>query len=325
MRNPNFDPRDVPSPLARAALFSAHYASWSKENAQHPVYLPDQFARPSLPPVPLDVDDTPANKYAFRCARVELGRPRRNGGPPVAKSAIETPKYKSRPPKILFDDNTWITSVTESATFPPVSRTKAREIFRSADPRCWDEYAPYTFFESTLVGDWNADAEAFVRWDDQRSEQWERNRGGLIQEKVVWNWNDEVSGGATNVIEFFDVKHSRAEESESYSYKYRLHHCETANFIGTSQPGGIDVDEGLFHARWKKGTRGGVLDVTAVKRLHYTQQPDTPKGFDLFMNLMAPALASMFMRQLVSHSIEGIIDGTVKHVPPLIGDTLRRD
>lgn len=234
--------------------------------------------------------------------------------PPMRQG--EEPRANRHTPGLKFDPSTWVTTASEQVGFDRVSLEKARDVFTSADPRFWDDFAG-DFFHSTLSGDWvrgrfREDGPAIQR-KPAAGEKPSRWKGGLIREVVVWNWSNELSGGATNIIEFFDVRLEWPEPGQTgvYEYRYRLHHCIGAKFFGAYLPGGIDVDEGHFKATWMPdgdGSKSGTLAIDALKSLHYTPQPGAPKNLDVFMNLMAPALTSLFMRQAALHSVAAILE-----------------
>lgn len=260
--------------------------------------------------------------------------------PPV----VAAPKVRLHRPSIRFDEDTWVSTATEHVVFTNVQAEDAEDVFLVADPRDWDVCAPATFVQ-TLPGRYARGR--FGRFEPEWHEVWEQERGGELFEDVAWNFNSRVRGGAQNVLRFTDVVRRRrrlvaegdrpspeswkpatdawtdldgdepvvdsrerdAKYEWRYGYKYDLHLCIGANLMGSFQPGGLDIDEGAFSATWNEATRE--LEVTATKRLHYCEQPMTIQGFDLAMNLMAPALTAMFMRQMAVRGVAGAIDGTI--------------
>jgi hypothetical protein len=237
-------------------------------------------------------------------------------------------------PKLEFDPETWITTASEDVEFDDVPREAALEFFKCADPRNWDAAFP-EFFEGTEVGEWTA------------SDGWQEHRPPIegdpesfqILERVKWNFSPETQGGGINVLQITgfelvpksqlhrdDKDLERAftnlsrdlkqfvhepdvgDEICSIKYSYRLYHCVQTKLINTWEPGGLDVDEGTYHATWTPGKkqRGlGNLHIVASKSIRYTQQRNLPEGFASLMNLLAPSIIGMLMRQL-SH------DGVLK-------------
>jgi hypothetical protein len=253
-------------------------------------------------------------------------------GPGVEAAKVVAAVATEHRPTIEFDADTWIATAKEFVTFEDVQAEEADRVFCTADPRDWDLCAPATF-ERTLAGRMkNGRFEKFVA---EYHPIWEDEAGGYIFEEVAWDFNSRVEGGAQNILRFNDVFVEKrplngldgdwkrlkgndaivAASTEGvkyewrYRYQYDLHLCLGANLMGSFQPGGLDVDEGCFCAVWNEEKE--TLVIEAKKRLHYCQQPSTIQGFDLMMNLMAPALTGMFMRQMAVRGVAAAIEGKI--------------
>ncbi len=68
--------------------------------------------------------------------------------------------------------------------------------------------------------------------------------------------------------------------------------------------GGLDVDEGTYSAVWVDGE----LSVRAVKSIRYSERADVFPGFSALLNLLAPAVTSMLIKQLSHDSILNFVE-----------------
>jgi hypothetical protein len=197
--------------------------------------------------------------------------------------------------------------------------------FGGADPRNWDDSGDGEFFKSTEPGEWKAGAfQAFPKGSPEYA-AWCQGKSGLLQEIIEFPWSptSESTVEATTVLTISDLEKHGYTEDESHllpgtkrtaaavtgrvaslSYKYSLFVSARSKYAVGTVPGGLDVDQGTFRAVWTHthdaadGTQLGVLEVEADKSVHYTQPADAPSGLGTMLNLMAPPLTSILMREL---------------------------
>jgi hypothetical protein len=93
----------------------------------------------------------------------------------------------------------------------------------------------------------------------------------------------------------------------SAQYEYTLERCIQSRFIASWEVGGLDVDDGTYRAVWiptlTPDTGHFLLEV--VKRVHYSIYGAVLPEIPMVLNLLAPAVVSMLMKQL---GYEGIRD-----------------
>ncbi|MEY2930762.1 MAG: hypothetical protein RL033_1511 [Pseudomonadota bacterium] len=227
---------------------------------------------------------------------------------------------------LKFDEDTSITTATERVAFADVPAAIAARFFGGADPRNWDDSGDGEFFKSTEPGAWKAgEFQAFPKGSPEYA-AWCKGKPGLLQEIIEFQWSPTIDSTveATTVLTISDLEKRGYTEDEAHpepgtkrtpaavtarvaslTYKFSLFVSTRSKFAVGTVPGGLDVDEGTFRAVWTHthdaadGTPLGVLEVEADKSVHYTQPADAPPGLGTMLNLMAPPLVSILMRELV--------------------------
>jgi hypothetical protein len=206
--------------------------------------------------------------------------------------SINGPVVRTHDPQLSFDPDTWVTTAKEHVEFENVSEDAAESVFIRADPRQWSTAVP-DFFEVTETGTWTS-----AGWIRKPSPppslgpSAPTDSSFQLLEHVKWNFSPDAVGGGINVLQISGFEH---EHFKSIAYRYRLYHCVQTKLLTTWEAGGLDVDEGSYHAEYQGG---GKMVIRASKSLRYMQQPNLPDGFSMLMNLLAPAITSMLMRQL---------------------------
>jgi hypothetical protein len=235
--------------------------------------------------------------------------------------------------RITFDDEFWITTVTETGTFHDVKSEDACRVFDSADPRNWNKYGPdfwHLSQQGDLLSDGNwRDVEEFIAEDPYKAKRrtpdqiWaDKELPKQIYEAVGWNWNEQFESSIENVLDILQLSPAlprdafarNAERPLHYEYRYRLRECRGAQLLDLFDQGGIDVDEGSFAIDYDEKKKS--LSVTATKSIHYSRQPCSPPAYDYFLNLMSPALTAMLMTQLVVTGVRRVLDDDIP--PPSI-------
>jgi hypothetical protein len=240
---------------------------------------------------------------------------------------------------IDFDSERFVTDVKVWARFEGVSQQDADIIRLMAEPLNWSRAAPF-FFKSSEPGDWDTATGKFVPTpvpadrrrvkavaapEDKRRPRPRIDRAHKLLEFVEWNWSPQVAGGIANVldIEPWQLSHQDAVEcvqevlaqvklsgdedaaredaaTHATHYSYSLFRCLQSKFVSNWEPGGLDIDEGNYTAIWLPSNR---VYIRATKSIRYTEQSRGVPGFSTLLNLMAPSVTSMLMRQL---SFEGV-------------------
>lgn len=227
--------------------------------------------------------------------------------------------------EMKYDEETSITTAAERVAFTDVPAPIVARFFGGADPRNWDDSGDGEFFKSTEPGEWKAGVfQQFPKGSPEYA-SWCKGKPGLLQEIIEFQWSPttESTVEATTVLTISDLeKHGYTEDEAhplpgtkrteaavtgqvaSLSYKYSLFVSARSKYAVGTVPGGLDVDQGTFRAVWtqtheKDGVKLGVLEVQADKSVHYTQPADAPPGLGTLLNLMAPPLTSILMRELV--------------------------
>lgn len=225
-----------------------------------------------------------------------------------------------------FDEETGITTAAERVAFTDVPAPIVARFFGGADPRNWDDSGDGEFFKSTEPGEWKGGEFRPIPKGTAEYANWCKGKPGLMQEIIEFQWSPttESTVEATTVLTISDLeKHGYTEDDAhplpgtkrteaavtgrvaSISYKYSLFVSARSKYAVGTVPGGLDVDQGTFRAVWththdaSDGTPLGVLEVEADKSVHYTQPADAPPGLGTMLNLMAPPLTSILMRELV--------------------------
>ncbi len=215
-----------------------------------------------------------------RCCQVRAAHDRISGLPPPP--ALE----RHPPPRIEFNADRMTTTVT-TALAAKVSRAEAQRLLANADPRNWKRAAA-DFFVASDPGVYEDG-----RWT---ARPWTR-AGGLLREVVHWNWNGQNAVAFDNILRIDGLKVTET----SIDYRYSLFTCLQSRLLVVWDSGGLDVDDGRYHAAY----RGGVLEIEASKRVRFTAPANGPFEIALALNLMAPATLSMLMQNLVSVSRDG--------------------
>jgi hypothetical protein len=149
-----------------------------------------------------------------------------------------------------------------------------------------------------------------------------------LLEYVTWDWSLQNDGGIANILHITErtpkekgveelvdrIRKAADKESPGESarvplpspaayaktraitYKYKLVRCIQAKFASIWESGGLDVDEGSFTVAWVEENK--TLYVSGDKALRYSHEADIVPGFANMLNMLAPAVTSMLMKQL---------------------------
>ena len=224
-------------------------------------------------------DQTRRDK-AERCACCDLqaAHDEVSGLPP------RPPIVEHVPPTIEFDSDRMTTKVTTSVS-AKVSSQEAARLLANADPRNW-KTAASDFFAASDPGIYVNGTWTPKPWPDET--------GGLLREKVHWNWNGDTQVAVDNILSIEDLK----IEPNSIAYRYSLYTCLQSRLLIVWDSGGLDIDDGDYTASYSNGT----LKLTASKRVRFTVPATGAFEISLALNLMAPATISMLMQNLVNVS-----------------------
>jgi hypothetical protein len=214
--------------------------------------------------------------------------------------------------------HSWIQGVTEAEAIACVDKSH---------PPNWSK-AIDTFYKQSLPVSWNARAGGYVADETVK----ERGRYDLL-EYVTWDWSLQNDGGIANILRIEERTPSSGELAElvgaivdkageesaheallvprpqseegfetahAITYTYRLVRCIQAKFASIWESGGLDVDQGSFTVAWLKDTQ--TLYVSGNKALRYSHEADIVPGFANMLNMLAPAVTSMLMKQLAYHA-----------------------
>ena len=87
-------------------------------------------------------------------------------------------------------------------------------------------------------------------------------------------------------------------------YNYALHRSLRSHFLSSWVNGGLIVDDGTYEAAWYPKKNGlGMLCIRVDKQIGFTRSADVIEDYSKFLNLLAPALASMLVEELVYYSV----------------------
>lgn len=227
---------------------------------------------------------------------------------------------------IDFNDEL-VTKITVHSWIQGVEEVEAAACVEASHPPNWSK-AIDTFYKQSLPVSWNAKAGGFVADEAVAA-------GGRydLLEYVTWDWSLQNDGGIANILRIEERMPTRlevtklvaaivekaGEESpheallvprpgspEAYqtrhaiTYTYRLVRCLQAKFASIWEPGGLDVDQGSFTVAWLPETH--TLYVSGNKALRYSHEADIVPGFANMLNMLAPAVTSMLMKQLAYHA-----------------------
>jgi len=220
-----------------------------------------------------------------------------------------------------------VTKITVHSWIQGVSEKEAVACVDKSHPPNWSK-AIDTFYKQSLPVSWNAQAGGYV------ADEAVANGGRYdLLEYVTWDWSLQNDGGIANILRIEERKPSpvelsklveaivekAAEESpheallvprpsseagfetpHAITYTYRLVRCIQAKFASIWESGGLDVDQGSFTVAWLPETH--TLYVSGDKALRYSHEADVVPGFANMLNMLAPAVTSMLMKQLAYHA-----------------------
>jgi hypothetical protein len=218
--------------------------------------------------------------------------------PPTARSVA-----KKRHPDmaIEFDPKTYVTRCGIYGHRVTMQRGDMQSLLDSADPRNWARQQASDprdrFFLRSDPGEWKQG-----QWTDVNDEEkWDTQGGGQIYELTHWQWNENIAAEVHNILNISDW--TRTDSSISYSYS--LQRTVGSKLLIAWEPGGLDVDNGFYSAKGTPldGDRYSVT-ISVEKRVRYTTPRNNPAEWGTFFNLMAPALVSMLIRNLVYENLD---------------------
>ncbi|MEI9949997.1 MAG: hypothetical protein WDO74_13710 [Pseudomonadota bacterium] len=257
---------------------------------------------------------------------------------------------------IDFDPDTSVTTVTASSYFPEVSTADATRVIAAADPPRWKEVVP-RFFLASDPGIWNPELATFEEYNPpkdtsvgsyhlQERVEWNWSPqliGGTINILEIVNKDaaatardpDATAQNANASSELIDDVKKRVPSLQdhlltSYAssapaptfrhYDYRLIRCVQSKFLSSWQRGGLDVDEGYYKAAWvPQQADVGTLVIQARKAVHYSRRADVVPGLASMLNLMAPAITSLLMRNLGYRGVSaGLNNGSSSSSPAIL-------
>jgi hypothetical protein len=325
----------------KSGLLSTSFASWRKTKNPYPLFIPD--AVKGALPVPLAdankfISSAPpgaAREAARKRMHRDLTECQHRAKDSFAQAALRPagvapvpPLPKDDPASVRhfqfvdtqFDEGSMTTSITVFAQFTLVKEHEAQTILANSRPENWSKAVP-DFFKRSTPGEWDSAASKFVPFSEIES----LGSSFQILEFVNWVWAPSSSGGIINVLDVksSDVDAGLADEvlmktkvpndirdrpeyspvsgsTQHVAYEYSLNRCLQSKFLSTWEVGGLDVDEGSFQALWSPNE---TLSIKAVKRLRYSDDANIVPGFTSMLNLLAPALTNMLMKQLSHDSV----------------------
>lgn len=220
-----------------------------------------------------------------------------------------------------------VTKITVHSWIQGVTEAEAAACVDKSHPPNWSK-AIDTFYKQSLPVSWNARAGGYVADETAPT----RGRYDLL-EYVTWDWSLQNDGGIANILRIDERKPSPGELSKlvdaiiekaadespheallvprpgsqqafetphAITYTYRLVRCIQAKFASIWESGGLDVDQGSFTVAWLPETQ--TLYVSGNKALRYSHEADVVPGFANMLNMLAPAVTSMLMKQLAYHA-----------------------
>lgn len=234
---------------------------------------------------------------------------------------------------IHFQPGSLITTVKAYSVFNGVSSERAAAFMQQAEPPNWSDRSE--FFKQSVPGRWDAAADEFIAGTAG-------DKYHLLEE-AEWNWSPEFTGGAYNVLEIeksplaaprtmavdtlskLTVDGSSDAVKQEWTrilgdhfndpprgmliqFKYGLFRSLRIRLLAAWLSGGLSKDDGTFTAAWfpRQGDHThGVLCIAADKMLCFSRQADAVEDYSRLLNLMAPALSSLLMDQLIH---DGIVD-----------------
>jgi hypothetical protein len=121
--------------------------------------------------------------------------------------------------------------------------------------------------------------------------------------------SDGTGGGATTASNARPVPAYTASDLAQVpkiDYTYRLVRCMRSKFLSSWVPGGLDLDDGRYVAIWcpPKGDAPSAFLTTIQKRIHYAKaaEREAYPQFSQLLNLLAPAVVSMLLKELAFNS-----------------------
>jgi hypothetical protein len=132
--------------------------------------------------------------------------------------------------------------------------------------------------------------------------------------------SSETDGAATNrAREMPEYETSDLTQAHRIDYTYRLVRCMRSKFLSSWVPGGLDLDDGRYVAIWcpsKDGAPSAFL-TTIQKRIHYSKaaEREAYPQFSQLLNLLAPAVITMLLKELAFNSTLSFIADLRAHLP----------
>lgn len=227
---------------------------------------------------------------------------------------------------IDFNDE-FVTKISVNSWIQNVTATEADACVEMSYPPNWSK-AIGTFYQQSQPVSWSAKAGGYVANDSVAT----RNGEYDLLEYVTWDWSLQNDGGIANILRIKEqtpdgkgveklvkkICDAADEESPGESarvprpsaagyaktlaitYTYQLVRCIQAKFASIWESGGLDVDQGSFTVAWVDETK--TLYVSGDKALRYSHEADIVPGFANMLNMLAPAVTSMLMKQLAYHA-----------------------
>ncbi|HWP07397.1 MAG TPA: hypothetical protein VNN72_16715 [Polyangiaceae bacterium] len=223
---------------------------------------------------------------------------------------------------IDFNDE-FVTKITVNSWIQNVTATEADACVEMSYPPNWSK-AIKTFYQQSQPVSWSQKAGGYVANDSvaKRDGQYD------LLEYVTWDWSLQNDGGIANILRITEstpdgkgveklvkkIRDAADEETPGESarvplpsggayantraitYRYQLVRCIQAKFASIWESGGLDVDQGSFTVAWVDETK--TLYVSGDKALRYSHEADVVPGFANMLNMLAPAVTSMLMKQL---------------------------
>jgi hypothetical protein len=228
--------------------------------------------------------------------------------------------------QIDFNDEL-VTKITVNSWIQNVTAVEAQACVDMSYPPNWSK-AIKTFYQQSQPVSWSTKAGGYVANDSVAT----RNGEYDLLEYVTWDWSLQNDGGIANILRIEErtpdgkgveqlvekIREAADDESQGESarvplpsaaayastraitYTYQLVRCIQAKFASIWESGGLDVDQGSFTVAWVEETK--TLYVSGDKALRYSHEADVVPGFANMLNMLAPAVTSMLMKQLAYHA-----------------------
>jgi hypothetical protein len=346
------------SPVLRATLFSSSFDRWRRTQYRAPLYLPSEarlvapLSVKRITPQAVAAHKEAGYDYVHHLVCHDLGEhpsgeafrkateSRLKHNPEEGKRAFwlnaDEPKFQ---PRIDFDPDTDITTVSVCSIVYGVTREDAQKLIGRARPLNWAK-SRGGFFKSIEGGH-------LVGEHFQEAKSVDQTRPYEIREHVEWNWGPQLesTGSMINVLEIDDqtarkdlsdeeaarryvqrvfdraypdlTQADRTRTASDYltspvtdvpkiDYTYRLVRCQQSKFLSSWVSGGLDVDDGRYMAIWRphKNSERGAFLTTVQKQIHYSKAAEREAfpQFSQLLNLLAPAVITMLLKELAFNS-----------------------